>query len=69
VQRMALRVTENWSFLKSSLQLILLPPLAMLIAGFTLGWIVTGFRAKQPLISKAKAHSTDAPVRGGSRCD
>jgi hypothetical protein len=64
VQRMALRVTENWASLKSSLQLILLPPLAMLIAGFALGWIV-----EAALISKAKAHSTDAPVRGGSRCD
>jgi hypothetical protein len=43
-QRVARRVTENWSELLSSLQLILLPPLVVLIAGFIFGWIVRGFR-------------------------
>jgi hypothetical protein len=41
-------VTENWSYLRNSLQLILLPPLAVLMASFIFGWIVVrGFRAKQ----------------------
>jgi hypothetical protein len=48
VQRVARAVTMNWSSLESSLQLILLPPLAVLIAGGALGWIIRGFRAKQP---------------------
>src|SRR5262245_16850517 len=48
MQRVTLRVTENWSELTSALRLILLPPLAVLIAGFIFGWIVRGFRAKQP---------------------
>jgi hypothetical protein len=48
MQRVMLRVTENWSDLTSALQLILLPPLVVLIAGLILGWIVRGFRAKQP---------------------
>ena len=48
VQRIALGVTENWSYLRSSLQLILLPPLAVLMASFIFGWIVVrSFRAKQ----------------------
>ena len=48
VQRIALGVTENWSYLRNSLQLILLPPLAVLMASFIFGWIVVrGFRAKQ----------------------
>jgi hypothetical protein len=47
VQRIALGVTENWSYLISSLQLILLPPLVVLMASFIFGWIVVrGFRAK-----------------------
>ena len=48
VQRLALGVTENWSYLRGSLQLILLPPLVVLIAGFMLDWIVRRFRAKLP---------------------
>lgn len=48
MQRVARGVTEHWSSLNSSLQLILLPPPAVLIGGFTLGWIARGFRAKQP---------------------
>ena len=48
MQRVTLRVTENWSELTSALRLILLPPLAVLIAGLVLGWIVKGFRPKQP---------------------
>ena len=48
VQRIALGVTENWSYLRSALQLILLPPLAVFMASFIFGWIVVrGFRAKQ----------------------
>jgi len=48
VQRIALGVTENWSYLRSALQLILLPPLAVFMASFSFGWIVVrGFRAKQ----------------------
>jgi hypothetical protein len=48
VQRAALGVTENWSYLRSSLQFILLPPLAVLFAGVIFGWIVVrGSRAKQ----------------------
>jgi hypothetical protein len=48
VQRIALGVTENWSYLISSLQLILLPPMAVLMASFIFGWtVVRGFRAKQ----------------------
>ena len=48
VQRIALGVTENWSYLRSSLQLILLPPLAVFMASFIFGWsVVRGFRAKQ----------------------
>ena len=48
VQRIALGVTENWSYLRSGLQLILLPPLAVFMASFIFGWIVVrGFRAKQ----------------------
>jgi hypothetical protein len=43
-QRVARRATENWSDLISSLELILLPPLVVLIAGFIFGWIVKGFR-------------------------
>jgi hypothetical protein len=44
VHRVTLWVTGNSSGLKSSLQLILLPPSALLIAGCLLGWIVSGFR-------------------------
>lgn len=40
VQRVALGVTENWSYLRSTLQLILLPPLVVLSAWFMFGWIV-----------------------------
>ena len=40
VQRIALGVTENWSYLRSSLQLILLPPLAVFMASFIFGWSV-----------------------------
>jgi hypothetical protein len=48
MHRVTVRVTENWSELTSALRLILLPPLAVLIAGLVLGWIVKGFRPKQP---------------------
>jgi hypothetical protein len=44
VHRVTLWVTENSSGLRSSLQLILLPPLGLLIAGCLLAWIVSGFR-------------------------
>jgi hypothetical protein len=44
VQRIAVRVTENWSQLTSALQFILWPPLVVLIAAFIFGWIVRGFR-------------------------
>jgi hypothetical protein len=39
-----LRVSENWP----ELQLILLPPMTLLIACFLFRWIARGFRAKQP---------------------
>jgi hypothetical protein len=40
VRRVALGVSENWSYLTSSLQLILLPPLVVLSASFMFGWVV-----------------------------
>jgi hypothetical protein len=47
-QRVARGLTENWSDLTSALQLILLPPLVVLIAGVIFGWIVKGFRKTVP---------------------
>jgi hypothetical protein len=44
MQRLTLTVSESWPILKESLSRIFLPPLALLIAGWILGWIVRGFR-------------------------
>jgi hypothetical protein len=39
------RASEYWPELRRSLQRILLPPMALLIAGFLFRWIAKGFRA------------------------
>jgi hypothetical protein len=44
-QRLTRTVSDYWPALKGSLFLMFLPPLALLIAGWLLGWIVSGFRA------------------------
>jgi hypothetical protein len=44
LQRLTLTVSDYWPALKDSLSLILLPPLALLIAGCLFGWIIRGFR-------------------------
>ena len=40
MQRVAVGLTENWPYLRSALQLILLPPLVVLSALFMFGWVV-----------------------------
>ena len=42
---LTLKLSDYWPAFKKSLSLIFFPPLALLIAGFLLGWIVRGFRA------------------------
>jgi hypothetical protein len=44
-QRLAFEVSENWPLVEDSASRILVPPFALLIAGYILGWIVRGFRA------------------------
>ncbi len=44
IERLMLRAIDYWSALKGSLPVILLPPIVLLIAGWTLGWIIKGFR-------------------------
>jgi hypothetical protein len=44
LQRLTLTLTDSWPTLKESLSLIFLPPLALLIGGWLLGWIARGFR-------------------------
>ncbi len=44
IERLILRAIDYWSALKGSLPVILLPPIVLLIAGWTLGWIIKGFR-------------------------
>jgi hypothetical protein len=45
VQRMSETATRVWQTLKGSLHVILLPPVALLITGWIVGWIMRGFRA------------------------
>jgi hypothetical protein len=45
MQRVAFEVSENWPLAEDSASRILVPPLALLIAGGILGWVVKGFRA------------------------
>jgi hypothetical protein len=45
MQRLPFTTEHTWSILKASLAIVLLPPLALLIAGGILGWVVKGFRA------------------------
>jgi hypothetical protein len=44
-QRLAFEISENWPLVKDSASRVLVPPFALLIAGYILGWIVRGFRA------------------------
>jgi hypothetical protein len=44
LQRLTLMLSDSWPTLKESLSLIILPPLALLIVGWLLGWIARGFR-------------------------
>ena len=41
-------MTQNGPELTSSLGLVLLPPIALLIVGWLVAWIVRGFRAEDP---------------------
>jgi hypothetical protein len=45
-QRLSLKVGRIWSSLQDSLPILMLPPLALLAAGFIIRWVVSGFRAK-----------------------
>jgi hypothetical protein len=42
-QRLSLKVSRIWSSLEDSLPILLLPPLALLIAGFIVRWVAKGF--------------------------
>jgi hypothetical protein len=44
LRRLKLTASDYWPALRDSLSLILLPPLALLIAGWLLAWTVRGFR-------------------------
>jgi hypothetical protein len=46
MHRLWLKVSSIWSILKSSIPFILGPPVALLIAGYIIGWVVRGFRAQ-----------------------
>jgi hypothetical protein len=48
MQRAAFEVSENWPLVVGSASRILVPPLALLIAGGLLGWVVKGFRVRVP---------------------
>ena len=45
MRRLSLKVSDVWFDLKNSLPVILLPPFALLIAGYITGWVINGFRA------------------------
>jgi hypothetical protein len=45
VERLSGRVADNFSGLKDSLLLILLPPFGLLLFGYCVGWVAKGFRA------------------------
>ena len=45
MQRVSYLISNDWSGLKGSIAIILLPPLALLIAGCVFNWIIKGFRA------------------------
>jgi hypothetical protein len=49
-QRLAFEISENWPLVKDSASRVLVPPFALLIAGYILGWIVRGFQAKTALL-------------------
>jgi hypothetical protein len=40
------RVADIWANMKSSLPVILLPPFALLVAGYIIVWVVNGFRPR-----------------------
>jgi hypothetical protein len=44
MHRVSLKVSDMWSSLKHSLPIIFLPPLALLIVGYIIGWVAQGFR-------------------------
>jgi hypothetical protein len=46
MQRTSLKVSDIWSRVKGSLPIIFLPPFALLIAGYIIGWVAQGFRAR-----------------------
>jgi hypothetical protein len=46
IRRLSVMLTRIRSSLKDSLLIILLPPFALLIAGYVIGWVVRGFRAQ-----------------------
>jgi hypothetical protein len=46
MERVSLKAVHIWSSLENSLPIILLPPIALLIAGYIIGWVVRGFRAQ-----------------------
>jgi hypothetical protein len=46
LKRRLLKVSDIWSSLQGSLPLIFLPPFALLIAGYIIGWVAQGFRAR-----------------------
>jgi hypothetical protein len=46
MRRVSVKLTRIWSSLKDSLPIILLPPFALVIAGYVIGWVVRGFRAQ-----------------------
>jgi hypothetical protein len=42
----SVKLTRIWPSVRDSLPIILLPPFALLIAGYIIGWVVRGFRAQ-----------------------
>jgi hypothetical protein len=45
MQRLSLKMTNIWSSLVDSLPILLLPPLVLLLVGWTVNWILRGFGA------------------------
>jgi hypothetical protein len=45
LQHVSYLISSDWDVLKSSISIVLLPPLALLIAGCVFNWIIKGFRS------------------------
>ena len=46
MDRLELGLSDNWSVIKKSSLIILMPPLVLLIAGLFFVWVLKGFRAR-----------------------